>query len=342
MLRVGTCSNNTKGTFVALLKAAATAFRVGIPPLDGEGDRKRESKLINLKLKIGKEAASSSGDRRERKRSCGSCISWNGLLRRSNPQQNRQRRSRMRLPNGKDRAPAGTSQATGEVELRTVTARKKTSVKEVIEKSSSGRRRRSRINMSNLNSDQPRVRKARPEGSLWRWCHKKMAELKVMQLDESVQKEEFTARVAEAVEYSIMNVRFTSTHNGVGDEHRLGEVPPGGGDEDGGKRKNPRRTVIAEDPTHTSETPPVLQVSAGRARNLAMSIRRNGTCVEDLTLVNVAARDAIASWEVLEEVESLSDHAYIKYEKNPQSSGGTDCLVNDRHSWRTWKLKTVN
>ncbi|KAL0274499.1 UNVERIFIED_CONTAM: hypothetical protein PYX00_006905 [Menopon gallinae] len=65
--------------------------------------------------------------------------------------------------------------------------------------------------------------------------------------------------------------------------------------------------------------------SLSKTGNLATSIRRNGTCVEDLTLANVAARDAIASWEVLEEVESLSDLAYIKSEKNPQSSGGTDC-----------------
>ncbi|KAL0274502.1 UNVERIFIED_CONTAM: hypothetical protein PYX00_002604 [Menopon gallinae] len=76
--------------------------------------------------------------------------------------------------------------------------------------------------------------------------------------------------------------------------------------------------------------------------NLATCIRRKGTSLEDLTLVNVAARDANASWEVLEEVESLSDHAYVKYETNPQSSDGTDCRVNDRHSWRTWKLKTLN
>ncbi|KAL0281690.1 UNVERIFIED_CONTAM: hypothetical protein PYX00_002600 [Menopon gallinae] len=109
-----------------------------------------------------------------------------------------------RHPNGKDRTLAGTAQATGEVERRTVTARKrkKTSAKE-------------RGIHTILGNKAVRIR----------WCPKKMVELKVMHLDESVQKEELTARVAEAAEYSIMDVRITSTHSGVGDEHRLSEVP---------------------------------------------------------------------------------------------------------------------
>ncbi|KAL0274498.1 UNVERIFIED_CONTAM: hypothetical protein PYX00_006904 [Menopon gallinae] len=248
VLRVGTCSNNTKDTFVALLKAAATAFRVGISLLTERAiarERKRQAAAVIVErgrdpAEAAKVGMGCCGDQIRNKADregagCGTQMEKTGGLQ------------------GQHRRPEKWNCARSTEDAQSKTGGL------VMEVGREGKEKKaeelSRSLHAILGNKAVRIM----------WCHEKMAEMKVMQLDESVQKEEFTARVAEAVEYSIMNVRVTSTHNGVGDEHRLGEVPPRGDDEDGGKRKNPRRTVIAEDPTHTSETPPVLQVSAGRA-----------------------------------------------------------------------------
>ncbi|KAL0271868.1 UNVERIFIED_CONTAM: hypothetical protein PYX00_008832 [Menopon gallinae] len=116
VLRVGTCSNNTKGTFVALLKAAAKAFRVDQP-------RVRNSKTGGLVMEV----------------------VWEG---------------------------------------------KEKKAEEL-----------SRSHHAILGNKAVRISR----------CPKKVAELKVMHLDESVQKEELTARVAEAAEYSIMDAKIQLT-----------------------------------------------------------------------------------------------------------------------------------
>ncbi|KAL0265520.1 UNVERIFIED_CONTAM: hypothetical protein PYX00_011187 [Menopon gallinae] len=376
-------------------------FSRGYPPLDGEGDRKRESKLINLKLiignlkhELGQRTRDTLNHKQESKRQAAAVIVERG----GDPAEAAKVGMGCcgdQIRNKEDREEAGCGtqmEKTGRLQgrhrrpekwngARSIEGAQSTTGGLVMEVGGEGIEMKaeelSRSLHAILGNKAVRIR----------WCLKKMAELKVIHLDESVQKEELTARVVEAAEYGIMDVRITSTHNGVGDEHRLSEVPPGGGDEDGGKRKNPRRRssakiqltqakplrcykclqeghVGAKCPTEPTEIKYFLGNGTGHAAascgrdpryevcakkglaadhkvgrgtcaarrnngnrhgNLATSIRRNGTCVEDLTLANVAARDAIASWEVLEEVESLSDLAYIKSEKNPQSSGGTDC-----------------
>ncbi|KAL0263998.1 UNVERIFIED_CONTAM: hypothetical protein PYX00_011192 [Menopon gallinae] len=243
-------------------------FSRGYPPLDGEGDRKRESKLINLKLiignlkhELGQRTRDTLNHKQERKRQAAAVIVERG----GDPAEaakvgmgccgdqirNKEDREEAGCGTQMEKGP-GAAQATGEVEWRKVTALKKTSAKEI----NRGCTKHDRRLVMEVGGEGIEMKAEELSRSLHailgnkavriRWCPKKMAELKVIHLDESVQKEELTARVVEAAEYGIMDVRVTSTHNGVGDEHRLGEVPPGGGDEDGGKRKNPRRRSSAK------------------------------------------------------------------------------------------------
>ncbi|KAL0266820.1 UNVERIFIED_CONTAM: hypothetical protein PYX00_009261 [Menopon gallinae] len=159
VLRVGTCSNNMKGTFVVRLKAAAMALRVGISLLTERAVRgattnestlrdqidKLEAENKTLKermtameakqkqLKNGKQATSSSGSSQKEDAILRKLQKLETAVAELKSATKQTQKKKEATEKGREKSQAGPTKATGAEEWRTVTARTKTSAEEVIE-----------------------------------------------------------------------------------------------------------------------------------------------------------------------------------------------------------------